>query len=568
MSTDAICTRGRIAARYDYRGPDGSLLYQVIRFDPKDFRCRRPHPTRPGLWQWGIPHDVERVLFRLPELLARPDEPVYIVEGEKDVETLHSRGLLATTLAGGVGAKWTGEVARPLAGRRVVLLPDNDDPGREYMRKVAAALRPLCPDLRWLELPGLPTKGDASDWFARPENTVAKFHEVLERDSIVPLSVVPAPRPGLTGLTGLTGLAGGYVSPAERAVAAARRDVVRFDSLVASPIRWLWKPWLPVGKLCLIDGDPGQGKSFVTLDLAARLSRGEAFPDGQAGPGGPAATLLVSCEDGLDDTVLPRLVDLGADPRLIRGYQGERRDGRPHRLPRLPDDLPLLEAAVREADARLVIIDPLMAFLGGSVNSISDQSVRSVLTPLAALAESTGACILFVRHLNKTNGKQAVYRGGGSIGIVAAMRTAMLIARHPHDRDQRVLAMVKCNLGPEPASLSFRLAAGPAGTGTVVQWLGQVDLLANDLVGDTKDVIDPKDWLRDALAAGPRPAAELMDEARGLGISLRTLERAKARLGIVSRKKTGAGGWFWLPVGLTDFPARSPLAPLDDDTDD
>jgi putative DNA primase/helicase len=345
--------------------------------------------------------------------------------------------------------------------------------------------------------------------------------------------------------------------PPDDPAKAAGRDVIHFDRLNPAPVAWLWRPWLPAGKLCLIDGDPGQGKSFITLDLAARLSRGDKWPDGQPGPGQPGNTLLVSCEDGVRDTVLPRLLALGADLAKVHGYQGRLHAGLPIRVPELPRDLPVLEVIIRETQAKLVVIDPLMAFLAASILSISDQSVRSVLTPLAALAERTGATLLFVRHLNKTGGKQAVYRGGGSIGIIASMRTAALIARHPHDREQRVLAMVKCNLGPEPKSLAFRLrpsALEPGGT--EVGWEGEVDLQANDLVADVKQTLDPKQWLRQALAGGPRPVKELYAEAAGISISEPTLDRAKKALAVVSLQR-GHGKnkvWYW---ALPDRQAES-----------
>jgi hypothetical protein len=320
---------------------------------------------------------------------------------------------------------------------------------------------------------------------------------------------------------------------------------------------------LPRGKLCLLDGDPGQGKSFVTLDLAARLSRGDGFPDGSPGLGKPVTTLLVSCEDGLCDTVLPRLLALGADLRYVRSYLGELQDGRLVRLPKLPDELPVLDAILQESGAQLVVIDPLMAFLAESVVSISDQSVRGVLAPLAALAEQRGATVLFVRHLNKTNGKQAIYRCGGSIGITAHTRSSMLIGRHPHDGDMRVLAMVKCNLRKEPVSQSFRLEerGDAAGGGTVVKWEGPVEIKSNDLVGDVKETLSPKDWLREALAAGPRPASELIAEAAEVGISESTLNRAKAALGLVAKRRSERGKttWYWLSSGLTDFPRKVEL---------
>ncbi len=212
-----------------------------------------------------------------------------------------------------------------------------------------------------------------------------------------------------------------------------------------------------------------------------------------------------------------------------------------------------------------------MAFLSASVNSISDQSVRQVLTPLAALAEKLGVTIVFVRHLNKTNGAQAIYRGGGSIGIIAAMRTAMLIARHPHDRELRVLAMVKCNVGKEPKALGFRLEESPRmPDATELVWKGELDLHANDLVGDVKNTMKPKEWLQLALADGPRLANEIIAEGAAEGFSEPTLNRAKAALSITAKQRTGKDGkraWWWLLPGHTGAGGQSAadvLKSLDD----
>jgi putative DNA primase/helicase len=174
----------KIVRAYDYRDEFGTLLYQVLRYDPKDFKQRCPNGH--GGWLWSL-KGVRRVPYRLPELLAAPkDRPVYLVEGEKDADTLAEFGLVATTLAGGANTTWTKELAEPLAGRTVILVPDNDDPGRAYMRWAADSLKAVGAEVGWLELPGLPEKGDVSDWFAQdPRRCLADFLKL-------PLGDVPA----------------------------------------------------------------------------------------------------------------------------------------------------------------------------------------------------------------------------------------------------------------------------------------------------------------------------------------------------------------------------------------
>ena len=533
----------RPVAVYDYRDEQNHLLYQVCRFKPKRFLRRRPHPELPGEWDYHTA-GVRSVLYRLPELLARPEEVVFFVEGEKDADGLLARGYLATTAAGGANTPWNDAFSRMLKDRIVVLLPDNDKPGREFMKSIGEHLWLHTRNCLWCELPALPEKGDVSDWFAAG-GTAEQFNDIVAKS------------PRFASLFAREARA--TIMSADRDVVATGfrpSDILTLGDVPAQTIGWLWKPWLPEGKLCLVDGDPGQGKSFVTLDIACRLSNGDPFPDGQRNSFGPQNSLLICCEDGLADTVVPRLQCMGADMTRIFGYQGHRVDGIPMSLPQLPGDLPLIRRVIEHTRAKLVVIDPLMAFLGDSVNTVSDASVRQVLTPLAVLADQMRVTVLFVRHLNKTNGKNAVYRGGGSIGITAAMRSAMMIGRHPHDRDKRVMAMVKNNLAEEPRSLEFHLEPRDTG-GITVAWDGDTDLLANDLVGDSKgNAVTPRDWLQTILIE-PMLAEAVLAQGKMAGYGERVLNNAKVSLDIVSRKRQNK--WYWLPVGQRDFPILGPL---------
>jgi hypothetical protein len=162
----AATIRRREVATYDYHDEAGVVLYQVVRYDPKGFSQRRPDPERPGKWCWGLA-DTRRVLYKLPELTARPREGILIVEGERDVAALLDRGLLTTTNVGGTGMGWRDEYSKSLAGRRCVIIPDNDFAGREHGDAVAGSLiRHGVESVRYLLLPGLPDKGDVSDWLA------------------------------------------------------------------------------------------------------------------------------------------------------------------------------------------------------------------------------------------------------------------------------------------------------------------------------------------------------------------------------------------------------------------
>jgi RecA-family ATPase len=225
-------------------------------------------------------------------------------------------------------------------------------------------------------------------------------------------------------------------------------------------VHWVWKNWIPLKKLTVLDGDPGLGKSTLLLDIAARLSRGAPMPDDSTGCGGSA--LLLTAEDGLDDTVRPRLEAANADLERIvcLRWIGEGLEQRP---PAIPDDVPALEQLCLEENVRLVVIDPLVAFLANSVDTASDQNVRRVLHLLARVAERCNCAVVLLRHLNKGSSAKAIYRGGGSIGIIGAARSGLLVAADPGRPEGRVLAVTKSNLARPPQSLGFRLRETPLG---------------------------------------------------------------------------------------------------------
>lgn len=314
-------------------------------------------------------------------------------------------------------------------------------------------------------------------------------------------------------------------------------------------VSWLWPARIPLGKLTILDGDPGLGKSVLTMDLAARLSAGLGMPDGT--PREPGGVVVLNAEDGLADTVLPRLVAAGGDPARVLALRGIP-EGAGERLPTLPFDLPYLLAAVRRMAALLVVVDPIMAFLGGEVNAHRDQDCRRALHPLAAMAEETGAAVLVVRHLNKMAGGNPLYRGGGSIGIIGAARSGLLVAKDPDNPDRRILASTKCNLARLPASLVYDLT--PDANGALrVGWIGESTHTAESLLAAPRDdedrdaVQEAADVLKTILCNGDLPAADVKREARKAGVSERTLARAKVLLGIRARLVGFGpdGKWYW-----------------------
>jgi hypothetical protein len=510
-------------ATYDYKDEGGQLLYQVVRFEPKTFRQRRPDGH--GGWVWGL-GNTRRVLYNLHDLTLSPaHRPVLVVEGEKDCDNLIRIGVLGVTNPGGAG-KWRPEYNAALAGRPVWVVPDNDAPGREHARTVVRSLLPVASHVGVLELPGLPPKGDASDWLKAGGSNGALWPL---------LDAAPA--------------GAAWLAAAPEEPDGAGDLLTTLADVPPRALEWLWPGRLARGKLAILDGDPGLGKSLVTLDLCARVTTGRPFPDGTPAPCGNV--VIVNCEDGVADTIRPRLDALGADLSRVHLFLGPVEAGF-ERLPSFPRDLARLEQAIRRVGAVLVVIDPIMAFFDETISTANDQSVRQALAPLARLAEETGCVILLVRHLNKTGGGRAVYRGGGSIGIVGACRSAWLIARHPAEPAQRVLAAVKSNLAAAAPSLAYEVLADADGRPQVA-WLGEVPLTADDLLGPRPGDdgrARPRDraveLLRAALQNGPRPAEEIIAELARQGVSERTAYRAKDAAGVkTAKERTASGGHIW-----------------------
>jgi RecA-family ATPase len=219
------------------------------------------------------------------------------------------------------------------------------------------------------------------------------------------------------------------------------------SELTLPSVEWLWPGYLPLEHLVLLDGDPGLGKSLVALDLCARVTTGRPFPDGTGG--GPPDNVLLICAEDPPGVILSRLRALSADLTRVFLWPRDADGG----LPRFPTDGSRLERVLEQTDARLVVFDPLVAFLESSVSLASDLSVRAVLDALGLVAARRHGVFLLLRHLNKKMGQAALYRGGGSIAFVAACRLAWLAFTHPHTPGRCILAQNKNNYAPLQSSL-------------------------------------------------------------------------------------------------------------------
>ena len=319
--------------------------------------------------------------------------------------------------------------------------------------------------------------------------------------------------------------------------------------------KWLWPKVIPAGCLVAFDGDPGCGKSMLTVDLAARLSRGDPFPDGTS-LDRPRRTLFFNAEDDFEDTILPRLRAARADLDHIFTMRGETGQvgGRAMRLPR---DASAIARTVRKECIDLIVIDPLVAFLDEHFSVNSDQFVRRALQPLADLNRATHSTTLMVRHLNKNSDQKALYRGSGSIGVIGAARAGLLATVHPHRKGCYLLTANKMNVGEKPPALIYGITQGDSAT---IEWLGEgeepitADAALHPEEADTPGIFRAMGWLRTILRDGPRLASEVILEATAAGISERTLERAKRQAGIQShyRRVEEERSWIWASPDYKD----------------
>lgn len=506
---------------------------------PVAVHCRKDGPGGKEIW-WETPGGTRGLgglkptdlpLYR-SELLADVvhGTTVFVTEGEKAADALASLGVVVVGTVTGASSVPCDDAIADLVGYDVVLWPDNDEAGRKHMHALAVKLRALNVGLRVLRWADAPEKGDAAD-FVEAGNGLEELRALYREAAVVDGSTPPA----------------GVVEH-------------KLSSLSPETVLWLWRGRIPFGKITVLDGDPGLGKSTITLDVAARLTRGDLMPDGTMGDrDGPRSVLLLTVEDGLTDTILPRLMALGADlTRVIALEAVPGEDGKPT-MPAIPRDLEVLEERIRAHDVALIILDPLIAFLGDSsqTNSWKDQDIRRALGPFAHMLERTGCASLLIRHLNKGSGGNPVYRGGGSIGIIGAARSGLMVAKDQDDDTgaRRILVPTKANLSAPAKGLAYHMEQADNGSVRVV-WEGETEhtalgLLAEPLPEDERSAIsDAVSFLKSELYGNPVTFDEIKRKARANDISDRTLRRARTKLGVIAERLHGpTGPWsLRLPV--------------------
>jgi len=304
---------------------------------------------------------------------------------------------------------------------------------------------------------------------------------------------------------------------------------VKLTEVETLPIEWLWRGRIPFGKITILDGDPGVGKSLLALTIAACVSTGRPLPGSTPGWGWQGGVILITPEDSPEDTIKPRMEAVGCDPSQVHllnttvTYDAKTQEVYERPLS-LSQDLKDLEMGIIRNQAILIVIDPLMAVLGRNIDSSRDQDVREVLTPLAQIAERTGCAILIIRHLNKGNSANSLYRGAGSIGIIAAARVALLVAHDPGDEQKRVFATIKNNLSKVATNLTFQIVENERGV-PYIQWLGENHHTTSTLLRPGTHLSFERQEILKALkdASGPLDTKEISEHTGLKYASLRLI---------------------------------------------
>jgi hypothetical protein len=524
----------QVVANYNYVDEAGELLFQVVRYDPKDFRQRQPDGR--GGWVFNT-KGVRRVLYRLPEVLqtAMAGGEIFIVEGEKDVHALERLGAVATCNAGGAG-KWREEYTQSLVGAGLVrVVADNDEPGRDHARQVAASLTKSGISVKVLHAPA--------------GKDVAEHLGMGRRiDDLEPLELhLTSTRSRSDDTRDLVG---------HRTLRVRRASEIK-----PRPVQWLWRDRIALGTLALLGGREGIGKSTVSYHLVAQITRG-TLPGRHEGK--PRTVIVAATEDSWEHTIVPRLMAAGADLDLVLQVGVMTSDGLETQLT-LPADLVALERLAVDEGVALILLDPLLSRLDVNLDTHKDAEVRRALEPLVALADRTDAAVLGLIHVNKSSSADPLTLLMGSRAFAAVSRAVIFVVSDP-ESDLKFLGQPKNNLGrTDLPTLTYRIEQtqvaeteeGAVLTGRVV-WEGEDNRTIRDVLGasvegaETRTATkDAADWLRDYLqhVGGECDSAKIKDAAKAAGHTIAALQRGRTATGVQTRSAGFPCRTYWRLAG-------------------
>lgn len=307
--------------------------------------------------------------------------------------------------------------------------------------------------------------------------------------------------------------------------------LINMRDVEVESVSWLWYPFIPYGKVTIIQGDPGEGKTTLVLQIIARLTKGESIIDEKEKP--PINVVYQTAEDGLADTIKPRLLSADADCSKVLVIDDR--------------DTPLtmrdvrLEQAIVETNAKLVVLDPIQGFLGADVDMHRANEIRPIMKHIAELAEKYKCAVILIGHMNKCSVGKSAYRGLGSIDFQAAARSVLIVGRIKDEPEVRAVCQTKSSLAPETKAVAFRLSEE-----TGFEWIGELDITADDLLSGTVKGTKKQtamDFLENLLADGQMAQTEITELARQKGIFDKTLRNAKDELKIKSKRINNQ--WHW-----------------------
>ena len=408
-----------------------------------------------------------------PEL---KDDEIHWPEGEKDVDTLNKLNIQAFTF-GGTGDGLPDGIEQYLAGRHLVILADNDDPGRAHAEKKAERAHAAgAASIRIIHFPELLPKGDVSD-FVEIGGSATELFARVEAAPEWRSRHVPQEQSGRSGICELV--------------------ICRASEIEPEPISWLWPGRIATGKQTLIAGEPGLGKSQLSTAIVAAVTTGGVWP-GQEGRAPLGKAIILSAEDGVADTIVPRLMAAEADLSRVDIISAVRNENGGRRTFNLQADLALLERHIEASkDVRIVDIDPLSSYMG-AVDSHKNTDVRSVLEAVGEMAARHHVAILGITHFSKGAGQRAINAFIGSVAFIAAARAAFAVMKDPDDENRRLFLPVKNNLAPLGHGLAFRLTQHPVSTTAG-------DTVASTVVWEDTPVMSTADGVMAANAGGDVP---------------------------------------------------------------
>ncbi len=543
-------------ALHTYTDAEGNLLY---------WRSRLRHATNgdkkifPISWNGEAfelkepAHDGKKPLYGLGKI--KDADTIYLVEGEYKADWLNKVGI-ATVATTGASSHDSLDFA-PLAGKKVYLWPDFDEAGKKHMEAVRSLLNGLGCTTHLIDIDALelPLKGDAYDWLKAHHEGIFKkpSAEVLKvaKDAVLGLPLATVATVEVAEPKPINAIA-------KKPQPEIKVNLINGADIKIRPITWLWNMWLPSGKLTMLGGAGGTGKTTLALGLASTITTGGIFPD-HSRYCGKSNVLIWSSEDDPEDVLMPRLMAMGADRARIYILAGSTEDGKRRGFDPVADIEVLKQAIDEIGGVALIIIDPIVGMVKGNMNNANE--VRQSLDPLVEFAQDQQCAIIGISHLGKgSQGKDPAERLLGSQAFTALPRMVWVTVTNKETGD-RVLVRAKTNISPKDGGFTYSIEQKEIdGIHTsIVMWKDAVEGYAHDILSDAESIDEDgedgcgtetardfaKQFLTDILGSQDRIGNEVKSEAKDADISAATLRRASEELGVKKYKSITLGKYVW-----------------------